>query len=115
MNDFRRSDRDGRRWLLAGLTVLATAVAAVVWWASDGSAASSFVAASAFRIAVVLGCLWMAWPSLKRPMDWLPAGVAGTCLIGLMVIAARPRLVVLVVPLVGLVGVITSARRWLSG
>ena len=115
MNDFRRSDRDRRRWALAGLAIGAATVAAGVWSIGGSSATSSLVAASSFRVAVVLGCLWFAWPSLKRPMDWLPAGVAGTCLIGLMVIAARPRLVVLVVPLVGLVGVITSARRWLSG
>ena len=112
MNDFRRSDRDRRRWVLAGLAIGAATVAVGIWMVGDASATSSFAAASAFRISVVLTCLWMAWPSLKRPVDWLPAGVAGACLIGLMMIAARPRLAFLVVSLVGLIGVITSARRW---
>ena len=100
--------------LLAALGFGAAVCGAGLWWYGDVGATSRFASESLLRIAIVLGCLWMAWPSLKRPAAWLPAGVAGACLVGLMAIAARPKLVVMVVPVVGVIATLATVKRMFS-
>lgn len=59
------------------------------------------VAAATGRIGLVLGALWMAWPSLLRPASWLPPGFAVLGVFVLAVLAAHPRLIVVLLPAFG--------------
>ena len=115
MNEFARTGHSSRRFWLAVSTVLTSLVAAGIWWFASDHTTTEFAAASLFRVSIVLGCLWLAWPSLRRPAAWLPAGVAAACVVGLVVIAARPRLIVLVIPALGVMSLLATARKFLSG
>lgn len=66
------------------------------------------------RVGLFLGALWLAWPSLRRPAQWVPPGIAMACLMGLVILAAQPKLRVLILPAIGaaiVAGVIVKALR----
>jgi hypothetical protein len=54
-----------------------------------------------------MAALWLAWPSLRRPAKWLPPGLLAIVLVAVGACAVQPRLVFVLVPLVG--GLITFA------
>jgi hypothetical protein len=63
------------------------------------------------RVGALLAALWLALPLLNRPMQWLPPGLLGLLLCLGLVAAARPRLLLLAVPIAGvLIGLGTAAR-----
>ena len=102
---------DGRRitvGLLAG--VLLVTSAALTYW-QDQAGASNFAASAAGRIGLVLAALCLAWPSLQRPARWLPPGIAVLCLGALVAIAATPKLVVVVIPALGMLTVLATFVR----
>ena len=67
------------------------------------------------RCGLVFGALWIAWPSLRRPANWLPPGAAILVLVGILVIAAQPRFAMVAVPIIGALitagGVLAWFRR----
>lgn len=69
------------------------------------------LANGAGRVGLVMGGLWIAWPSLLRPINWLPPGIAVACVIALGVIAARPALALVAIPLVGTALFVTTIVR----
>ena len=83
---------DLRRWLLLLIAITLGVSCIALWWFGDTS--SQLYAAAMGRISLVLGALWLAWPSLQRPAKWLPPGMAVAGVILLAVLAARPRLLV---------------------
>ncbi|WP_286177687.1 hypothetical protein [Stieleria mannarensis] len=108
----RRTDRpddqkalgDVRRAMALAMSITMLIAALLAWWfASDST--GTFVAAACGRIGLVLGALWLAWPSLKRPAKWLPASAPVIGVIALVVLAAQPRLIIPAIPIVG--GLIT--------
>lgn len=66
---------------------------------------------AAGRIGLVMAGLWIAWPSLLRPINWLPPGIAVLGVIAIGVIAARPTLAIVAIPLVGTALFITTIVR----
>jgi hypothetical protein len=62
---------------------------------------ASVAAGATGRIGLVLGALWLAWPSLQRPAQWLPPGFAVMGVLGLVLLAARPRMIIVVIPALG--------------
>lgn len=70
-----------------------------------GDSALVFASASMLRIGLVMGMLWLAWPSLRRPSQWLAPGMAAVIVLTLIVIAANPRLALVAIPAAG--GLIT--------
>jgi hypothetical protein len=88
--------------------------AILAWWFGDKSW-STFASAAMGRIGLVLGALWLAWPSLSRPAKWLPPGIAVACVLGLIVLAAQPRFVVFVLPAIGLLTFVASIARSFRG
>lgn len=91
---------DVRRIMALAMSITMLTVALLAWWFSTGST-GKFVAAACGRIGLVMGALWLAWPSLKRPAKWLPASAPVIGVVAVIVIAAQPRLIIPAIPIVG--------------
>jgi len=85
--------------LIIAIALLATC--AVVTWKYGGQGSAKFVAAATGRVGLVMGALWLAWPSLRRPASWLPPGFAVIGVVTLGVLAAQPRLIIVAIPALG--------------
>ncbi len=76
---------------------------------------AEFFSAICLRIGLVLAALCLAWESLKRPASWLPPGLAVAGVVGIAVVAAQPRLLVVLLPAAGVLlalgGIIRMLRR----
>ena len=83
-------------------------------WAGDDSS-RVFASAAMLRIGLVLGALWLAWDSLKRPARWLPAGAAMMGVVGLIVIAMQPKLAIVAIPALGVLISLAAVVRSLRG
>lgn len=79
---------------------------------SGSASASGFMIASLTRIGLVFGAIWFAWESLRRPARWLPPGLAVLGVVAIIAVAAQPKLLLAVLPLFGLVAVLTSVLRF---
>lgn len=86
------------------MAIIMLSASLLAWWFGSGSS-GEFMAAACGRIGLVLGALWLAWPSLKRPAKWLPASAPVIGVIALVVLAAQPKLIIPAIPIVG--GLIT--------
>lgn len=93
--------RDYRRMLV----LLVAIVCFLLWgWSTflhGQSGSAKFVAAASGRIGLVMVALWLAWSSLQRPARWLPPGFPMVLIVTLAILAARPRLIVVAIPAVG--------------
>lgn len=96
------SKPDVRRTLLLLISLVAMGLGIVLSWRGELESGRIFASASAFRIGVVLFALWLALPSLKKPAQWLPPGMAVLCLVGIMAVAAHPRLILVIAPAIGM-------------
>ena len=76
--------------LVLALVLLTTF--AVIFWNEGQRGEHKMLANAAGRVGLVMAGLWIAWPSLLRPINWLPPGIAVLGVIALGVIAARPAL-----------------------
>lgn len=85
--------------LIIAIGLLATC--AVVTWKYGSQGSAKFVAAATGRVGLVMGALWLAWPSLRRPASWLPPGFAVIGVVALGVLAAQPRLIIVAIPALG--------------
>lgn len=81
-------------------------------WSGQGAsiigsqAAATFAIASMTRVGAVLAAIWLAWDSLRRPARWLPPGLAMIGVAAIIAIAVQPRLMLAVIPLMGVIGVV---------
>ena len=88
---------DPRRALVLALSITLLVGSLVARWYGEGGSAS-FATSAMGRIGLVMGALWLAWPSLRRPARWLPPGIAVAIVVALGVLAAQPRLIVVAIP-----------------
>jgi hypothetical protein len=114
MSESEANPRDYRR-----LLVLVIAVAcAVIWgWSTflhGQSGSAKFVAAASGRIALVMMALWLAWSSLQRPARWLPPGFAMMLIVTMAILAARPRLIIVAIPALGVLLALATVVRVLK-
>ena len=103
--------------LAAGLLTTAAIGYATPWlqnWIGSEST-TQFVVSAMTRIGLVLGAIWLAWDSMRRPASWLPPGLAMVGVVGIVVIAAQPKLIFAIVPLLGGLAVLTSVVRVFRG
>lgn len=103
--------------LAAGLLSFAVLGYATPWlqdWLGSESTSQFLVSAMA-RIGLVLGAIWLAWDSMRRPARWLPPGLAMVGVVGIVIIAAQPKLIFAIVPLIGGLAVLTSVVRAFRG
>ena len=98
MNASQENPSDYRRTLLLVLAIGLLLVCGIVSWRFEQSGSARLIAAATGRIGLLLGALWLAWPSLRRPAKWLPPGVAVLGVVILAVLAAQPRLIVVAIP-----------------
>ena len=111
-NQFSRSDpRDGRRALVLIISVVLLGTSAICHWNFGEDGWARFVISSTGRVGLVMGALWLAWPSLKRPAAWLPPGFAVGGVILIAVVAVQPRLVFVMVPAFGVLMTVASIAR----
>lgn len=99
--------------------VLLIAIAGIAIWCwlkflQGPSGSAKFVAAASGRVGLVMLALWLAWSSLQRPARWLPPGFAMTLIVALGILAARPRLIVVAIPALGVLLVLATVVRTLK-
>ena len=103
-------DADIRRTMVAVLAVAALSAYAFLDFAPPrlrgllpigGGASDHFAAAMLGRLGLMMAALWLAWPSLCRPAAWLPPGAVVLIIGGLGLLAVRPRLMLTLAPVVG--------------
>lgn len=103
---------DLRRLLVLALALILLIGGGLGKW-YEGADSIPFASAAMIRIGLVLGALWLAWPSLRRPARWLPPGAAVIGVIALAVVAAQPRLIIVAIPAVGaLISLAAMARAF---
>ncbi len=96
-DDREPSSRFGRRTVVLVLAI-GLLVGSVGLRVLDDESSNVFASMAMARIGLVLGAVWLAWDSLRRPARWLPPGVAVAGLLGIAAIASQPRLAVVVIP-----------------
>ena len=92
---------DIRRLILLVLGIGGLAVGLMNQWVDGDSGSRGFASNSAFRMGVVMIAIWLALPTLNKPMRWLPPGVAVACLVAIGALAAQPRLLIVAIPAAG--------------
>ncbi|MAI72518.1 MAG: hypothetical protein CMM01_16650 [Rhodopirellula sp.] len=102
---------DFRRPMILVLSIVLLTTFAAICWNEGQRGEHKMLANGAGRVGLVMGGLWIAWPSLLRPINWLPPGIAVACVIALGVIAARPALALVAIPLVGTALFVTTIVR----
>ncbi|QDT09594.1 hypothetical protein [Planctomycetes bacterium K23_9] len=107
-------ESQARRAMVLFLSIGLLVGALLAWWFGDKTW-STFASAAMGRIGLVMAALWLAWPSLTRPARWLPPGIAVACVLGLIVLAAQPRLVVFVLPAIGVLTFLATIARGIRG
>lgn len=106
--DTSQSGQNRKRWWLLAIGVGALGTALGSYWFGPGYAGGRGVGGSrelalnsVLRVGIVMLAIWLALPALNKPMRWLPPGAAVMCLVGIGIIAAQPRLLVVIVPAIG--------------
>ncbi len=107
-----RTADDWRRIILGLLAVLFVGAALTLTFAPlNISASGRFGTGSLFRLGAACGALWLAWPTLRKPANWLPSGFLAIILLAVGVVAVQPRLLPAVVPAVGILLTVTAFVR----
>ena len=114
MNPSDADSRDYRRWLVLAIALVGFVIWFVCTFLTGASGSAKFAAAAAGRIALVMAALCVAWPSLQRPARWLPPGFALALVVALGILAARPRLIVVAIPSLGVLLALATMIRILK-
>lgn len=102
---------DHRRTLVLLLSLSLLTLCGWVLWRYENTGSAKMVASASGRIGLVLGALWLAWPTLKKPARWLPPGFAVLGVLILAILAAQPRLIFVMLPAFGGLLVLASIVR----
>ncbi|TWU37732.1 hypothetical protein Q31b_45210 [Novipirellula aureliae] len=97
---------DARRSMVLLVAVVMLFSSTAAWWWGESSFAN-FSSAALGRMGLVMGAIWIAWPSLRRPAAWFPAAVPVIGIVALMILAAQPRLIFAVLPAAGMLMALT--------
>lgn len=111
MNQPDAKPKDYRRVMVLLVAIVCFAIWATITFLHGQSGSAKFVAAAAGRIALVMVALWLAWSSLQRPASWLPPGFAMMLVVTLAMLAARPRMIIVAIPVLGILLALATAVR----
>ena len=78
-------------------------------WSDNASATAT--AAAMGRLGLMLAALFVAWPTIQRPMRALPPAVLAGVLVTIGIGCFRPRLLLVLVPVMVVVGGWTTFAR----
>lgn len=109
MNEFRRSDPILRRRPLLAVAAVVMLMVAATLYVRGGDAGWIGVTG---RVGLMLAVTWLALPTLREPLKWLPAGLPFLMLAALMVVATQPKLLIMFAPAIGAVLALGLVRRW---
>jgi hypothetical protein len=115
MNSNQPSSTDYRRSLVLVMSVCLLSTSAWVLWRYENTGTVKVIGSATGRIGLVLGALWLAWPTLRKPARWLPPGFAVLGVAILAVLAAQPRLIVVMLPAFGGLLILASIVRAMRG
>jgi len=96
-----------RRHAIAAIAVVFLIAAAALWLWPPVEGGVPALEASLWRVGAVLVVLWLAYPDLRH----MPAWLVGTVPIVVVLVAARPRWFIFLVPVLLVLGVLQSLRR----
>ncbi len=99
--------------LMLPLVIVLAGAAIGLWLFAATGSMLGVGAISLGRLAMLLGLVWLAWPSLQKPAEWLPSGITAIVLVCMGACAVQPRLLLVLVPLVGTLIGIGAAVRFL--
>ena len=105
---------DYRRLMILVCSIVLLTVYAIIVLQEGQTGDYKMLANACGRIGLVMGVLWIAWPNLQRPINWLPPGIAVAGVIAIGMIAARPHLALVAVPALGTLLAITTIIRRLK-
>jgi hypothetical protein len=105
------SDSDLRRLFAGLLSIFLLIIGGLQTWYLGN--AEDWGRSFFLRGGLVLGVLWIAWPALQKPARWIPPGMMVGFLLGLVLIVARPKLAVVLVPLAIAITTVAGTLRWL--
>jgi hypothetical protein len=95
-----------RRHAIAAVTVILLFGAAALWlWRPTDSGPPALEAAF-WRVGMLMALVWLSYPDLKR----LPAWLIAVAPVVIILVAARPRWSVYLIPPLLLIGVLRSKR-----
>jgi hypothetical protein len=93
------------RGMILVLALFFAIAAGAVWWGvghwKPSNSLWSVSAVGMARLTLVLGALWLAWPTVRRPAMWLPPGLAAVAVIALGACVVQPRLAIAIFPALG--------------
>jgi hypothetical protein len=90
--------------LFLTLLFASMAVAIRFFFGESGRSSGSLIAVAPVglvRLTLVMGALWLAWPTVRKPAMWFPPGILAIALIGLGICVLQPRLALALVPAIG--------------
>ena len=93
----------GSNWrrLFLGVCSIVLIISAIVLLLQENQSSTTRVTAGGcMRIGLLLGAIWLAWPQVADVTQNVPAWMGWTLLGSFVVVVSRPRLIVLVGPLV---------------
>ena len=89
---------DPRRAMVLGIAVVLIFLSVWISYRMEPTGTTKAISMAAGRIGLVMGALWLAWPSLRRPASWLPPGFAMFGVIVLGVVATQPKTFLILLP-----------------
>jgi hypothetical protein len=97
---------------LIALVSLLVGVGLLVLAPRDPNNTALSVAGGMIRVGLVLGSLWLAWPSITGMLSRTPKWILTAAVIGVIVCVVRPQLLLIVVPI--LLGLWFLSSRFLA-
>lgn len=104
-----------RRQVL-GVLGLGGVVAGIYRVVEAGGSLSSMdpVASLLMRVGMLLLALWLALPQIQQVLSKIPTWLLGPIAVGSLIVIVRPRLLLLVVPIVGVIIALQATARVLG-
>lgn len=99
-----------QRHLLGLITLAFLLIAGLTHSFAQGESSWLMLGDACFRLAILLGVMWLALPNMLRLSEKLPGWLIGTTLLALATMAVRPKTIIFVAPLLLVVWVL--ARNW---
>ncbi|WP_145053362.1 hypothetical protein [Lignipirellula cremea] len=94
-----------RRHLIGIIGLAFCLAAAVIWQVYTIPADGQMVVNSCLRIGLVMCAIWLAFPQAVEVLSKYPPWVVISSVLSVVVVAANPKLIIVMLPLLMLVGV----------